>query len=142
MLVTALEESDVVTDDLCGVPISAVLVLPLARLQSSLDVDLLTLLAVLGDIVRCLAETYDVVPLSVITPVSAVPVLASICGCKPQLTNVVACFSLLDFWVLPQIPNEDYLVDHVVSFVTQTAYRVLRRAQGLSPPDDKIICLR
>src|SRR5262245_6285999 len=106
---TAAEQRDPVRLDFCRIPLVAVLVIPLARLQATFDVDLLALRQVLLQALRLLAPQDDAVPLGFFLALSAL-VVPHLGRRKVQRRHGSATRRVAELRIAAKIADEDYFV--------------------------------
>ena len=113
----AAEQRDAVGLDLSGVALVAVLVVPLARLQTALDVDLFALGQVLLQALRLLAPEHDAVPLGLFLTL-IVAVVPDLGRRQIERGHRRAAWRVAQLRVATQIADENHLVHaaHVASF--------------------------
>src|SRR5208282_3531742 len=98
--------------DFGRVAVIAALVLPLARLQLALEIDLRALLAILlGDLAEVLVEDHDVVPLGLLLALARGLVAPGLGGGGREAYNLIAGIEPPDVGVLAQIADQNDFVD-------------------------------
>src|SRR5580698_520105 len=102
----------VLQHDFGGIAVLSGLVLPFARLQRALDVNLRALLEILlGDPAQILIEDDDAVPLGLFLALARGLVLPGLrCG-QPQVRHRPAVLGATNFRIGAQIADQDHLVD-------------------------------
>src|SRR5262245_12385662 len=107
----AAEHLHALGDDLGGVALLAFLVLPLARAQGPLDVDLRALLQVFARDLGEAVEEHHAVPLGALLLLPARLVLPLLAGGNGDVGNRAAFRVVPRFWVAPEVSNEYHFVD-------------------------------
>src|SRR6202158_6244243 len=106
----AAEHLHAVGDDFGGVAILPFLVLPLSRLQASLDVDLAAFFQVLAGDFGLPAEKDDAVPLGLFLLLTGL-VLPSVGSGEANIGHGVAAGRISGFRIAPQVADQNHLVD-------------------------------
>ncbi len=110
---TTAQHLHVVADDLGGVTVVALLILPLARAQTALDVDLRALAQVLARDFGQAAEEGDAVPLGLLLHLTGLLVLPALAGSDAQ------------------IAFKDLMIHRILQFTLLIAFRcVLHRCES------------
>src|SRR4029077_13984169 len=107
----AAEHLQVVADDLGGVAVVALLVLPLTRAQAPLDVDLRALAQVLAGDFRQAAEQRHAVPLGALLLLARLLVAPALAGGDAQVRDRGAGGHGAGFGVGTQVADENDFVD-------------------------------
>src|SRR6185437_326407 len=104
------EHLHLVRDDLGGVPLDALLVLPLARAQAPLDVDLRALVQVLGGDLREPIEHHDPVPFGALLLLARLTVLPALAGRDVDIAHARAGGHGARLGIAAEIADEDDFV--------------------------------
>ncbi|CDX36538.1 hypothetical protein MPLA_1840002 [Mesorhizobium sp. ORS 3359] len=98
--------------DLGRVAVIAGLVLPFAGLQLALDIDLHALLQILlGHLGELVVEDDDIVPLGLFLALARILVAPAFRGGYADVDDRIAGIQAADFWVRPEIADQNDLVD-------------------------------
>jgi len=107
----AVEHLHLIGDDLGGIAILATLVLPLARLQPPLDVDLGTLLNVFTHHLCKAAKEDHPVPFGLLHRLARVFVFPALGGGQRDIGHRVAVRHVAHLGIFPQVTDQDYFVN-------------------------------
>ena len=107
---TGIQHLHVIGDDFGAVAVVAVLILPLARLQTTFDIEARAFLDVLLSDFRQLVEHHHTVPFGTFLTLTALTVIPGIRGGEVEVAHRTTGRSETDFRILTEITDQNDLV--------------------------------